>query len=231
MIPWWGYIMGLVLFGLQYAVYRLGDALSRGFGTINYAWCPKIPVIDDAIPIVPFFAIIYLLSYALWIIGPIAASLTSKKNIINYIVGYTIALFVGMIIFIAAPSSMDRQAAGLITQMNEPGFLNSLLKLIYGNDGGQYGFNLFPSFHCLVSIYCYFGVRKQKEIPLWYKITVLVLTFFICLSTVFTKQHYFIDIPAGLGIAIIVYIIVEKIDIGSRWLKARENKKLSKQEK
>ena len=62
-IPWWGWVLGFVYFGLQYGMYRLGDFLSRVLGTISGAICPKIPVIDDLIPIIPVFAVIYLFSY------------------------------------------------------------------------------------------------------------------------------------------------------------------------
>ena len=82
-IPRWGYVFGIVYFALQYGMYRLGDLLSRVLGTISYAFPCKIPFLDDRIPIVPVFAVIYLFSYVFWICGPIAVSLTGKKHFKN----------------------------------------------------------------------------------------------------------------------------------------------------
>ena len=48
-------------------------------------------------------------------------------------------------------------------------------------------FNLFPSYHCLISTYCYLGVRKQPEISRGFRIYSLVMAALIGLSTLLTK--------------------------------------------
>ncbi len=216
-VPWWGWALGFVFFGLQYGMYRLGDLLSRVLGTISGAICPKIPVIDDLIPIIPIFAVIYLFSYVFWICGPIAASLTKKRNFINYIVGLSMAYVVGFLFFVFVPTYMDRASEGLMEQAMKPGFFNSLLATIYAADGSNLAFNLFPSYHCLISLYCYLGVRKQPEISKGFRAYSLIMTVLICLSTVFTKQHYFIDIVGGLVISIICYNIINRINPGKKY--------------
>ncbi|MCR5073551.1 MAG: phosphatase PAP2 family protein [Clostridiales bacterium] len=216
-IPWWGWVLGFVYFGLQYGMYRLGDFLSRVLGTISGAICPKIPVIDDLIPIIPVFAVIYLFSYVFWICGPIAASLTKKRNFINYIIGLSAAYVMGFLFFVFAPTYMDRASEGLMEQAMKPGFFNGLLATIYAADGSNLAFNLFPSYHCLISLYCYLGVRKQPEISRGFRAYSLIMTILICLSTVFTKQHYFIDIVGGLVISIICYNIINRINPGKKY--------------
>ncbi len=223
-IPWWGWLVGFVYFGLQYGMYRLGDLLSRVLGTISRAICPKIPVIDDLIPIIPVFAVIYLFSYAFWICGPIAVSLTKKRNFINYITGLSMAYVIGFLFFVFFPTYMDRSAEALMEQATQPGFFNALLAMIYGADGSNMAFNLFPSYHCLISLYCYLGVRKQPEISKGFRAYSLIMTILICLSTVFTKQHYFIDIVGGLGISILCYIIVNLIDPGKKYVMQESSK-------
>lgn len=217
-VPLWGWLLGLVYFGLQYGLYRLGNLLSRVLGTIDHAWVPKIPAIDDRIPLIAFFVVIYFFSYAFWIMGPIAASLTGRRNFINYIIGLSAAYIIGFLIFTFSPTYMDRSAEGLMELSSRPGFFNSLLRTVYANDGSDLAFNLFPSYHCLISLYCYLGVRRQPEISKGYRIYALLMTVLICLSTVFTKQHYFIDMIGGLGIAILCYAVVSKLDPASRIL-------------
>jgi len=216
-VPWWGWVFGFVYFGLQYGIYRLGDLLSRVFGTISGAICPKISIIDDHIPIIPVFAVIYLFSYVFWICGPIAVSLTKRRNFVNYITGLSIAYMIGFLFFVFVPTFMDRTAEGLMEQASQPGFFNGMLAMIYAADGSDLAFNLFPSYHCLISLYCYLGVRGQPEISMGFRAYSLIIVVLICLSTVFTKQHYFIDIVGGLGISLICYIVVNRIDPGRRY--------------
>ena len=56
-IPLYGWIAGVVLFGLQYGMYRLAAGLANWTNTVSYAFIPKIPF-DDKIPLVPFFVLI-----------------------------------------------------------------------------------------------------------------------------------------------------------------------------
>lgn len=221
-IPWYGYLLGAGCFGIQYGIYRFSELLSRLMDTASYAFLPKISCIDDLIPLVPFFIVIYIYSYLYWVYAPIAVSVTKKSNQINFIIGYVVSLFIGSLIFVFLPSYMDRVDEGLIEQMNKPGFFNYLLGFIYGVDGGERAYNLFPSYHCLISLYCYFGVRKQEEISKGFKITCLVSTILICLSTVFTKQHYIVDIFGGVAISTVVYLVINKINPGQKIIQRRQ---------
>ena len=216
-VPRWGWIMGFLYFGLQYGMYRLGELLSRVFVCTAWAFECKIPVIDDLIPIIPLFAVIYLYSYIFWICGPIAVSLTKKRNFINYICGLSLAYIVGFLFFVFMPTYMDRAKEGLMTVASQPGVFNGLLKIIYGADGAERAFNLFPSYHCLISLYCWLGVWKQPEISKRFQTYSLVMVILICFSTVLTKQHYIIDTFGGLLIAWGCYKLMEKLDPGRKY--------------
>ncbi len=220
-VPVYGWVLGVVYYILQYALYRLADLLSRVFGTIDWAFAPKIPFIDDKIPVVAFFVIFYVFSYAFWLFGPIIASLTEKRNFINYMIGLSAAYIIGFLIFVFMPTYMDRAAEGIMEQVQGPGPFNALLRVVYGVDGGDLAFNLFPSYHCLISLYCYLGIRKRNEVSKGVRVYSLVMTILICLSTVFTKQHYFIDIIGGLSISILCYVVVQKLDPGKHFVKEK----------
>lgn len=220
-VPRYGWVLGAVYFVLQYSMYRLAELLSRVFGTTAWAFAPKIPFIDDKIPVVAVFVVFYLFSYVFWFCGPVIASLTDKKNFINYIIGLSAAYIVGFLIFIFMPTYMDRAAEGLMNYAQRPGLFNGLLKIVYGADGGNLAFNLFPSYHCLISLYCYLAIRKRDEVSKGTRIYSLVMTILICLSTVFTKQHYFIDIIGGLAISIVCYAVVQKINPAERILQKK----------
>lgn len=200
----------------QLACYQLGNLFSILLGTAENAFAPKIPFIDDAIPIIPVFIVFYIYSYVFWFFSPMAVSLTKKENFINYTIGLLVSYFIGFLTFAFFPSYIDRAGEGLLDYVAEPGIFRKLMGIIYFFDGGTKGFNLTPSFHCLTSVYCYLGVRKQPEISRGYKIYALVLAVLICMSTVFTKQHYIIDVFCGIALPLIVYVIVNLVNPGKR---------------
>lgn len=217
-IPWWGYVLGVFYFVLQYGLYRLAHFLSVQTGTINRSFAPKIPFLDDAFPVVGIFVIIYIFSYVFWICGPIAVSLTRKENLINYIVGLSMAYLIGFLIFWFLPTHMDRVAEGLMDISSGNDFSSKLLGIVYSADGSEIAFNLFPSYHCLISLYCYLGVRGQEEISKGFRAYSLIMTILICLSTLLTKQHYIADMIGGLGISICCYLIVKKWNPGKKFI-------------
>ena len=216
-IPWWEYVAGIGFFILQRIMYRLGDHLSRMIGTIDNAFVCKIPFIDDLFPVIPVFVVIYLFSFVFWICGPMAVSLTGKRNMINFSTGMFAAYFIGFLFFAFVPTCMDRVAEGLLEIADKPGVFNKLLKVVYDADGREMAFNLMPSYHCLISAYCYLGVRKRKEISGEFQMYSLIMAILICFSTLFTKQHYIIDVILGVAVSIVCYVIIEKIDPGKKF--------------
>lgn len=217
-IPWWGWLSGPFYFILQYSMYRLGNYCSFLIGTKESPWCPKIPAIDDLVPVVAAFIVIYVFAYVFWVCGPIAVSLTKKSNAINFFIGFTAAYIVGFLFFTFCPTYMDRTAEGLMDYAAGGGLFDGALAWIYSIDGSEIAFNLFPSYHCLISVYCYLGVRGQEEISKGYRTYSLIMAILICLSTQFTKQHYILDLIGGVAVAVICYVIVEKINPGERIL-------------
>ena len=134
-IPRWGWAIGLFYFALQYGLYRLGAYLSRVLGTVSYAFEWKIAAIDDLFPVVPIFSVIYLFSYVFWICAPAAASLTKKRNFINYIAGLSLAYLIGFLFFIFLPTYMDRVKENLMTAAAGQDLFSRLLRTIYEADG------------------------------------------------------------------------------------------------
>ena len=70
--------------------------------------------------------------------------------------------------------------------------------------------NLFPSIHCLVSWFCYIGIRGRKEIPVWYQRTSLGIAVLVFISTLLTKQHVLIDVAGGVLLGSVCFQIGKK---------------------
>lgn len=222
-VPWYGWVFAVVIMGLQYGLYRLAPVIANATGSVNWAYSPKV-TFDDMIPLLPPFVLFYVLSYALWVLSPVIISFTKKSNFINFVIGISSACIISFIIYIVAPSYMDRAAEGLIDIGEKGGFFNKFLQLIYDSDNGNMAYNLLPSLHCALSLYCYLGIHRQKEIPLALRISILVIVILIVLSTVFTKQHYILDVIAGLGITAIIFAVVQITKPGEKIINRHEEK-------
>lgn len=211
-----GWMSGLGLFAFEGIIYKGTELLSALIGTGGNAWCPKIPAIDDKIGLAPIFVLIYVFSFFFWICGPAVASLTGIRNHHNYMIGLAISYIIGGIVFTFFPTHMDRVAEGLMDVYDRKDFFSWILSIVYFFDGKEIATSLFPSFHCVSSVYCYLGIRKQPEITKGFKVYTFIMAVLICLSTLFVKQHYFLDVVSGILLPIIVYLVVEKINPGKR---------------
>ena len=67
-----------------------------------------------------------------------------------------------------------------------------------------------PFIHCLVSWFCFLGIKDQKRIPTWYKGVSFTLAVLVFLSTIFTKQHVLVDVAGGVILAQVCFILGQK---------------------
>ena len=230
-LPVWGLFIGGAFVLLQGAVYGFALYLSRVLGTSALAFSPKIPVIDDLFPIVPFFTVFYLLSFIYWAVGAAAVAITGKRRFINYLIGLTLSFYLTFLILLIFPTYIDRVAEGSLQIAARQDIFSRLLTFVYNCDGGERGYNLLPSFHCLASVYCYLGIRKRPEISRGYRFFSLIMSLLVCLSTLLTKQHYFIDFVSGSCIAIFCYAVISNLDPGKVILDHYAAKKISAEKK
>ena len=201
-------LTGILYLALQHAIYLLGHHLASWFGITPFL--PKIPL-DDMIPIVSIFIIPYIWSYIYWAMGPMVVSLCEKRHFADYMAANLVGCLAGMLVLAFCPTYMDRVAEGLYEVSENPTFFEKLRQFWYSLDGSSMAYNLLPSFHCLNSTLCYLGVAGRREIPRWYRVYSLVMTLLIYASTVYVKQHYFLDIVTGAALAIIAFFLGKKL--------------------
>ena len=97
----YGIIAGVATLVLQHAVYLLAHVISLHTGIEPFS--PKL-AIDDLIPIVPIFIIPYIWSYAYWAMAPMAVSKCEKSHYQRYMSAYILAMLVGGMILVFAPT-------------------------------------------------------------------------------------------------------------------------------
>lgn len=157
--------------------------------------------IDRMIPFWPPSVIIYFGCYLFWVVNYILMGRQGKKEVCQFFAADFISRVVCMIFYLAFPTTNVRPAV-------EPaGFWNQAMLFLYRIDAAD---NLFPSIHCLVSWFCYIGLRGRKDIPAWYRWFSCVMALLVCISTLTTKQHVIVDVIGGVLLAELCLYIGKK---------------------
>lgn len=202
-IPPYVIIPLLTVFSFQSLIY-FGTKLINS----NMEHHSLITVIDEHTPIIPSFSIIYLACYLFWVFNYALTGRCGKQYFYNFVTNIFIGYLISGFIFCVFPTYIDRPSLDAI-----PNTLGKLgMVYVYNTDTPV---NLFPSMHCQISWYCYLAVRNQKCIYKWYQYASLLITLLVCISTVVIKQHYFVDILAGIAIAEFTYRISMGFSLGS----------------
>ena len=154
--------------------------------------------LDKLIPFFPSSVVIYLGCYLFWIVNYILIARLEKQEVCRFFSADFLSRVVCLVIFLAFPTTNVRP------QVEPDVFWNQIMGIVYAVDAAD---NLFPSIHCLVSWFCYIGLRGKKEIPAWYRGASLVMALLVCISTLTTKQHVIVDVLGGILLAEICFWI------------------------
>ena len=145
--------------------------------------------IDGALPFLSFFVVFYILAFAQWPIGHIIIARESREYCYRVAMADIIAKLICVVFFIAMPVSIVRP------EIEGGGVFNGLARLLYFVDEPT---NLFPSIHCLESYAVARCALPLKKVPIAYKVGMAALSLLVFASVVFVKQHFFLDIVAGI---------------------------------
>ena len=164
--------------------------------------------IDSYIPFVPAFIVIYVLAYAQWVIGYVVISHSDIEHCYKVASAEIIAKAMCLACFIIIPTTIVRP------EVTGGGFFGFATSFIYSADAP---INLFPSIHCLES-WVVFRCCLKMKLPKCYKIGMGIFTALVFASVVLVKQHVFIDIPAGILVFEIGYLITRLTKIDKLWM-------------
>ncbi|MBQ9760272.1 MAG: phosphatase PAP2 family protein [Clostridia bacterium] len=158
--------------------------------------------IDDRLPFVPFFILFYVLAYLQWAWHYIYHYRKSREDCYHYATADVIAKLLCLVFFLALPAEIERPT------LTGDGFWEYLTGLIYAADSPH---NLFPSIHCLASWLCFRSALEIKTAPRWYAPAQLVFSLLVFASTVLVKQHFFVDIFAGIAVVEIAWFLSRRL--------------------
>jgi membrane-associated phospholipid phosphatase len=164
--------------------------------------------LDDYIPFCEYFIIPYLLWF-FYIAGVILYFFfTNKKDFYKCCALLFSGMTICLIIYTFFPNEQNLRPE----TFSNTNIFTKIVQYIYSSDTST---NVCPSIHVFNSIGTFMAIAESKKLRKHKGILggSFVLTILICLSTVFLKQHSCVDGFCGLGLAIILYTIVYRINI------------------
>jgi len=167
--------------------------------------------LDELIEPHPIWVFPYLLALPIWVVSLIWGTIRMDGRTYRIMaVAALIAVVVGVTTYAVFPTYVIRpeitsQTAG-----------SNLLRWVYEHDQP---YNALPSSHVYLTLLCGLLWMRWK---LHGRLIWLVGVVVICLSTLFTKQHYLLDVVCGALLAGLAYIIGIGID---RWWEKKKSER------
>lgn len=157
--------------------------------------------LDDVIP----FCEVFLIPYVFWYLL-VAGSLLyfalynvdSFKKFMTYII---ITQIVAMAVYIIFPNRQDLRPEAF----PRDNFLTDGVAFLYSFDTNT---NVCPSLHVGYSLGIASVWTKERDIPKWIKVFVVITVILVCMSVAFIKQHSVVDIFAALPMCLLAEILV-----------------------
>jgi membrane-associated phospholipid phosphatase len=149
--------------------------------------------LDRALPLVPAWALVYGALYLFLIVLPVFV-VREQEHIRRTFLAYLAVWTTAYVVFLAYPTVAPRP-----DKVIGSGFANWALRLLYDMDPP---YNCFPSLHVahsFVSALTCYAVHRRVGI------FATIAASLVALSTLLTKQHYFLDVVAGIALACIAY--------------------------
>ena len=147
--------------------------------------------LDEMIPFVPVWITVYLLAYLSWAVSALVILYQSKAQAVRFTFAVLAAFAFSTVIFVLFPGTMTRPEV--------PGtdIFSALTRFIFNADPAL---TLCPSYHVMISYFCWRGLYECDRIPAWFRPFNFIFLLLVCMSILFVKQHVLIDIPCAVAI-------------------------------
>ena len=151
--------------------------------------------IDQNIPLYPPAIVPYLLGSLLFVIFPIWAAIYVKpKEFEAYTVSILAVTVISYLVYLIFPTFVSRP------DITSSDVFSRMIDMLYQADRS---YNAAPSGHTFYTLLsCLYLSRWRPKL----KIVWAVIAALIILSTLFTRQHYILDVVCGLVLAVLAYI-------------------------
>lgn len=187
----------ILLYLIKLILYETSSLINSDYSIITMK-------IDSLIPFCKYFILFYTTYYWFPILQLYLLSYANKRKFYRLLIAIGISCLIANVIFWIYQVKMIRP------EITGSTIFDWMVNFIYKLDGEA--LNCFPSVHALMGCSMIIGSLKTEKFPSWFKIISLIFGIGCILSTVFVKQHYFIDMLVGTMLMLIVYLLVLLVD-------------------
>lgn len=187
-------ILGIILF--QSILYFIAKLTPFPYHVVNMP-------IDEHIPFIPIFVISYVSWYIMLLLIPFMYHKSDQKTYQSYIITLIVSLMISFFIFFFYPTTLIRPNIEVVD------IITLIIKLIYFIDTPA--LNCLPSAHCIIAFLFIFTIIKCKNIHRLTKSLIIIHSLTVVMSTLFIKQHVFVDVLTAFILTLIVYLITNHI--------------------
>jgi len=160
----------------------------------DVGYVPEVPV-DRMLPLVPLWALIYGALYLFLILLPVFV-VRQEEQIRRTVNAYLLVWITAYVFFVVYPTAAPRPP-----KVVGEGFAVWGLRFLYSSDPP---YNCFPSLHVAHSfvsaLTCY---RVHRGLG----VVATICAALVAISTLFTKQHYVVDVLAGALLAALAVVV------------------------
>jgi membrane-associated phospholipid phosphatase len=168
-------------------------------------WVADIEAIDGNMPLIPVFAVPYILGLGLMPFFTITAAWKFPRDLFQrYAIAFFIIMTLGFAIWLLFPAYVVKEP------VEGSGFFRDMVKKLHGGDDSYGTHNAIPSSHVyyVTIAMCYFILWKPTRPMFIFGVTFAVIN---ALSTMLTHQHYLLDVLAGWLQTIVVFELTERV--------------------
>lgn len=166
--------------------------------------------LDDIIPFNELFVIPYVFWYVLIVITLLYFAVYAPESFKRFMTFIIVTQVVAMAVYIIYPSRQDLRPE----DFPRDNVLTALMGIIYKFDTNT---GVCPSLHVAYSLGIASAWLKERDVSAWWKTFVVIAVVFICLSTMFVKQHSAVDVFWALPLG----LLAELIAYGKSWWQPR----------
>lgn len=159
-----------------------------------------ITFIDNFIPFNKYFIILYVTWYGYVAFFLIYLCIFNKENYWKLLLSLSLGMIAAYFIFYFFPTTVPRPV------LSGNDIFTNMVRIIYANDNP---FNCLPSIHVLNTMLVEIYITTSKGIGPILTIICNVIGILIILSTMFIKQHVFLDVLSAAILAYMLYLLVE----------------------
>lgn len=164
-------------------------------------WVSYMPL-DDRIPFLEGFVLAYYLWYPLLVAVGLWLMVKDAPAFCRYMYVLMLGFSLSLLFCAVFPNGQDLRPE----QFQHDNLCTRMVALMYAVDTNT---NVMPSIHVIGAAAAVFGVFDSETTNAgWLRALVVIAALLISVSTVFIKQHSFLDIIVGAAVCIPLYFVV-----------------------